>query len=228
MRVKYYTRTLRQMNLKRSFVFFLVFFVLFATCANFCAKKVEPTIKNICSDNAKSMALRCSNEAINKNIEGITYDTLIIVNKDTAGKVTSLNANSVEINRLTAKITDDIEENLLNCRKEKVAIPVGMFFNEGIFSAYGPKINIKTYPVGEVKASLKSSFESVGINQTKHSLILEVDAQVKIFAPFVTQTEEYKNSIVIAETIIVSDIPATYYNISGIDNIAPKDTLDLM
>lgn len=228
MRIKYYARTLRQMNVKKSFVFFLIFLILSIICINFCAKKVEPIIKNICSNNARSIALKCSNSAIYENIENVTYDTLIIVNKDSNGKVTSLNANSAEINKLTTKIAYDIEENLAKNSQGKITIPIGILFDEGIFSGYGPKIKIKTYPVGEVKANLKSSFESVGINQTKHSLILEVNAEVRVYAPFISETQEYKNSIIIAETIIVSDTPSTYYNINGIENITTKDTLNLM
>lgn len=75
---------------------------------------------------------------------------------------------------------------------------------------------------------MKSNFETAGINQTKHSLILEVIAQVRVLAPFVSEIEEYKNSIVIAETIIVSDTPSSYYNITGVEDFSQKDTLEFL
>ncbi len=228
MRVKYYALTLRQMSLKKSFVFFLISLIFVLVSINIYIKKIEPTIKTICSNNARNIAIKCSNEAIYKNTENITYDNLITVNKDSSGKVTSLSANSSQINKLTSKIVNDIENNLQDNIESKITIPLGMFFNESFVSGYGPKIKIKTYPIGDIKAELKSKFESAGINQTRHSLILEINADVRVLAPFVSQTEEYTNSIVIAETVIVSDTPSSYYNITGVEGVNSKDTLDLL
>lgn len=228
MRAKYYALTLRQMSLKKSFVFFLVFFLLVFFCINIFIKKVEPTIKKICENNVRSIAIKYSNDAIYKNIENVNYEDLIKINKDNSGKVTSLSANSVEINKLNTKIIADIEENFKKITESKIKVPLGMFFDENIISGYGPQIKIKTYPIGDIKSTLKSSFESAGINQTKHSLILEVTAEVRVVAPFVSEVEEYKNSVVIAETVIVSDIPSSYYNITGIEDLNSKDTLDIL
>ena len=59
-------------------------------------------------------------------------------------------------------------------------------------------------------------------------MILEVATEVKVLAPFVSETQEYRNSIVIAETIIVSDIPDSYYNINGVEDFSKKDTLEFI
>ena len=211
MRVKYYALTLRQMSFKKSFVFFLIFFLVISFFLNIVIRRVEPTINKICESNAKSIAVKSASDAIYNN-----------------GKVTSLNANSKEINKLTSKVINDIEENLQKKSESKIKIPIGIIFDENIVSGYGPKIKIKTYPIGDIKAELKSSFESAGINQTKHSLNLEVTIEEKVVAPFVSNVEEYKTSVVIAETIIISDIPSSYYNISGVENFNSKDTLDII
>ena len=57
---------------------------------------------------------------------------------------------------------------------------------------------------------------------------MEVIAQVRVLAPFVSEIEEYKNNIVIAETIIVSDTPSSYYNITGVEDFSQKDTLEFL
>lgn len=217
MRAKYYALMLRQMNVKKSFVFFFSFIVIFLLIICFFNKKIRPTIKKICENNAQNIAIKASNKAINDNMDKISYSDLIITNNDNNGKVTSLIANSVEINKLNNKITADIEKNLKDNKENDIVIPVGIIFNENILSGYGPHIRLKTYPVGDIRTELKSSFESAGINQIKHSLILEITTEVKVIAPFVSEKQEYKNSVVIAETVIVSDIPSSYYNISGLD-----------
>lgn len=80
-------------------------------------------------------------------------------------------------------------------------------------------MNIKTIPAGNVKTEFKSTFESSGINQTKHRISLEITTNIKVIAPFYTDTQEYINTIMIAETVIVADIPSTYLDMQGIQNL---------
>lgn len=134
MRAKYYALTLRQMKLKKSFVFFFIFFLLIFFVLNMFVKNIEPTIKMICQNNARSIAIKCSNDAIYKNIEDITYEDLIKINKDESGRVTSLSANTIQINKLNTKIISDIEKNLQKNYESKIKIPIGMFFDENIAS----------------------------------------------------------------------------------------------
>lgn len=218
MRAKYYAITLRQMKLKKSFVFFLIFSILLIILIYLFNIKLRPIVKKICENNAQNIAVKVSNEVVYSNIENLSYDNLITINKDSNGKVTSLCANSIEINKLIAKVNRNIEGRLEGITESKISIPLGAFFNDNLLSGYGPKIKLKTFPVGGVTTKLKSNFESAGINQTRHSLILEIKSEIKVMAPFVTETQECENSIVIAETVIVGDIPASYYNIDGVDS----------
>ncbi|MNV98352.1 Sporulation protein YunB [compost metagenome] len=73
-------------------------------------------------------------------------------------------------------------------------------------------------PSGTVVAKFNSEFEQAGVNQTRHRIFLDVVCKVKIIAPFYINTQEYKNEIIVAETIIVGDTPATYYNINGLNS----------
>ena len=134
MRAKYYALTLRQMKLKKSFVFFLIFFLLIFFVLNIFVKNIEPTINKICENNARSIAIKCSNEAVYKNIEDVSYEDLIKINKDESGKVTSLSANSVQINKINTKIISDMEKKLQDNYESKIKIPIGMFFDQNIIS----------------------------------------------------------------------------------------------
>lgn len=227
MRAKYYALTIRQMNFKKSFVFLLIFFAFILIILYTLNSKIRPAIIKVSENNARNIAIRCTNEAIYENIENIKYENLVKINKDSNGNVTSLSANSMEINKLTTKIIGDIEEKLQENEEGEARMPIAMFFDENITSGYGPKISIKTFPIGDIKGEIKSNFESTGINQTRHSLVFEITTEVKVLAPFISEVEVYKNSIVIAETIIVSDTPSSYYNITGVEQMNKKDTFTL-
>lgn len=79
--------------------------------------------------------------------------------------------------------------------------------------------------IGNVETELKSEFKTAGINQTLHQIYLDITCNVSILTPFNSTTEEIKNQILIAESIIVGEIPSSYYNFNGTDN---KDALEVI
>ena len=64
--------------------------------------------------------------------------------------------------------------------------------------------------MGSSSARLENAFISAGINQTKHQVLLNIDVSVSILLPGFTTATKVSNSVVVAETIIVGDVPATY------------------
>ena len=97
-------------------------------------------------------------------------------------------------------------------------------FNTGIFGGAGVRMNIKTVPVGDTKIECISEFDSVGINQTRHRIVLKVKTYFTILAPVYLKNECYEKDVVLAETILNGDIPETYYNL---DLKEDKDLLNL-
>ena len=55
-----------------------------------------------------------------------------------------------------------------------------------------------------------SEFKSVGINQIKHSIYLNVVADISIVMPSRTQNLEVSTDILVGEFIIVGSIPEVY------------------
>ena len=93
MRLKYYKLTLRQMKIKKAFVFFFSVIIIVNAFIYFFNKRVEPTLDAICSNNARNVAFKTSTDAVNEYIKNVKYDDLIYIDKNGDGKVVSLNAN---------------------------------------------------------------------------------------------------------------------------------------
>ena len=68
---------------------------------------------------------------------------------------------------------------------------------------------------------MKSEFISAGINQTMHKIYLQIDCKVIIVTPFSQIEEKITNQILIAEAIILGNVPNSFYNLEGIkqDNL---------
>lgn len=50
-----------------------------------------------------------------------------------------------------------------------------------------------------------------------HRIYLQVDCEVSILTPFDNITQSISNQVLIAENVIVGNIPNTYYNLEGLD-----------
>ena len=81
----------------------------------------------------------------------------------------------------------------------------------------GPSIPMKLSTTGTVETSVRSEFESKGINQTIHRLYLDVECKVSILTPYNTIEDSITNQVVLIENVIVGLIPSTYYNLEGMD-----------
>ena len=94
-----------------------------------------------------------------------------------------------------------------------------------LLAGIGPKIKITISSIGNVKTDLKSEFSSKGINQTLHRVYLQVDCEVNILTPFNNISKRITNQILIAENVIVGNIPDTYYNLEG---LTQDDVMEVM
>lgn len=226
MRLKYYKLTLRQMGINKPFVLFTLFVMfMLGICSFIFNKNIEPTLKALCQSNAKSIAVISTNKAVYEYIKDIKYDDLIMIQKDENNRITALSANVMQMNLISTNVTTKIDEELTKNSVSEIVLPIGSMFGTNIFGGYGPKIDVKTVPTGSVDVKFKSEFMATGINQTKHSIILEVSTSAMVLAPFYTSTETFVNSIVVAETVIVGEIPSSYYDIDG-ESISPLDIIE--
>lgn len=85
-----------------------------------------------------------------------------------------------------------------------------------ILSGRGPNVPIKMSTIGNVETELVSQFSHAGINQTLHRIYLNVNCKVTILTPFDTIEENITNQVLIAEAVIVGEVPSNYYNLNGL------------
>jgi sporulation protein YunB len=112
----------------------------------------------------------------------------------------------------------EIQAQFRTIEPRKVTVPVGSIVGSQIMSQFGPSLDLKVIPIGMSRASYKTEFESTGINQTKYKVYLEMDSQARVLSPFSMKNIEVKNTILIAEAIIVGEVPDSYI-------FVPEDSL---
>ena len=194
-----------------------IFLVAIITCFsiwNF----VNPIFETLCKDKAKSEATIITNEETTKIIEKYNYDTFFTIQKDEKGSIQMINANVLKINQVTSDIAVAIQKALDNNEKNKIYIYSGAITGIRFLSGAGPRIPLKIASVGNIDTDLKSEFISQGVNQTLHRVYLDIKANVSILSSFKTIESSIQNQVLIAEHVIIGEIPSTYYNFNGMEN----------
>lgn len=58
-----------------------------------------------------------------------------------------------------------------------------------------------------------------------HRIYLNVECNVVILTPFDSIEQKITNQVLIAEAVIIGDVPSTYYNLNGLKNDDLIETL---
>ncbi|MBQ8043180.1 MAG: sporulation protein YunB [Clostridia bacterium] len=228
MRPKYYIRLFGQMNARKPFVLFVIAIILILISSIYLLNSITPAIKIACQSRAKAIGVQITEETVNEFIKNVEYETLMHMTYNEQGKIIAINANIIELNKLSSEISYKIQEKLNNLDKVPVEIPITSMLGINVFSGYGPDISIKLVPMGNIETNFDTSFASQGINQTKHTIYMNITSNITVVAPFIGSSVECNSTVTIAETIIVGDIPDTYYNIEGLDEAAESGIIDTM
>lgn len=160
-------------------------------------------------DNQASSAI---NEAIQEQISDgeIDYDKMVTIEKDAAGNVTAMRANIGEINFLRTRILTRIDEKLMDLSIEELGVPVGSVVLPELFSGRGPNLPVRVIAVRTSEAAFRNEFQEAGINQTLHRIFFDIHVVVTILSLEGRQEIPVESSVLVAETVIVGQVPTTY------------------
>ncbi len=208
----YYKKKRRKFRKKRLLTFFIILTVILSASIYY---------KNVVCFNLYSLntayAYKCSTQSVNEVVLGsltnnIKYTDLVSIEKDNNGDISLISANSYKLNLISQEIAKD-SASLLE-RKLKKGTPISLMAFSGIdaFSGFGRIVYIKTINVSSVICKFNSKFTTMGINQTLHSIYVDVICNVNINLPLKNESVECLIPVLISETILVGKVPETVIN----------------
>lgn len=156
------------------------------------------------------------NDTINSNMrEGaFDYGSVINLEKDNNGNITAITTNMSHVNELSSKIIREIIDSS-DTMLHTVNIPVGTLTNSSLLLGRGPRLPVMAEILTSSSANFRNEFVSGGINQTKHQIVLELQVDIDILIPYDTFHNTVKMEMIVAETIIVGQVPDTYLKLDG-------------
>ena len=151
----------------------------------------------------------------------LRYEDLVTVGRNENGDIVSVSANALKINKIARDTASISQSNLKNLSLNGIPIPLGALTGIEAFAGLGPQIPFRIIPVSSVSCDFSSVFDSVGINQTKHSIYLNVIADISIVMPSRTENFAVITEILVGEFVIVGSVPETYLQTDIFGNKLP-------
>ena len=179
--------------------------------------RLWPVVRSLAQTQVINTASDLINDAILEQISRgqIQYDRIVYFEKDLNGRITALKTNMAEVNRLKTETLNIINDQILAEDTQALGVSLGSLILPEFFSGKGPRIPVRILAIRNSDANFESEFTEAGINQTLQKLRMDVILDVTILVLGQTETFTVSSQMVVAETIIVGDVPATYFQTGG-------------
>ena len=173
--------------------------------------KYHAAIHDLAETQIRNSTSDLINDAIDKQIDvgNIQYDRIVYFEKDLNGKITALKTNMSEVNRLKTSILNIINDEILAMDTTDMGIPLGSLILPEMMAGRGPHIPIQILSISNSDASFQSHFTEAGINQTLQKLTMDISVDVAILVLGKAENFTVSSEVVVAETIIVGQVPDT-------------------
>lgn len=195
-------------------IFVLICLLTIGTLVYF-QRNVTKVLISISEATIRSITTVAVNDAIYYTLnDAMRYDDLISIVRDGDGNVTSITTDSLKINRIARDTAYLSQENLTRMSAEGIMVPIGALTGIEALAGFGQKINIKIIPISNVECRFVSKFRQAGINQTLHSLYLEIVSDISIILPSKSTNLASTIEVLICESVITGKIPDVYLQAS--------------
>ncbi len=220
MKVRYYDehgnirrkKKRRKISRKKKFFLILLIVVIVAIAIFiYFQRNVTRVLISISEATMRACTTIAVNDAVYYTLsDEMRYEDLVSVERDEQGNITAVSANVLKINKIARDTASISQSNLKNLSLNGIPVPLGALTGIEAFAGLGPRIHFRIIPVSSVSCDFSSAFESVGINQTKHTIYLNVIADISIVMPSRTERFSVLTEIMVGEFVIVGDIPETF------------------
>lgn len=194
----------------------LLALLILAAAVVYLERNLSQVVLSMANATARSLAVNVLNDACDELVGGgMSYEELMKVTRDDTGQVRLIQANATEMNRLAAKASMIAQTHLESIDNQYVNIPLGSALGLTLLAGSGPRIRVQILPVGAVSTRFDTEFESAGINQTRHKILLTLKAVVRLVIPTGSATIEAQTQVAVAESIIVGAVPDSFVDVNN-------------
>ena len=201
-------KKIKKRRKKGIFILFLALFIAIFTALYSFSNKMLIGIGEASYQGVLSTA---SYYAIEKSLtKNFNYDKLYTVHKNNDNEISMITADAYKFNSLTTTLANHVGEYLTNYINSGVDVPLGVFTGIKLLQGFGKAIKMKLIAINSVKCDVVSKFESAGVNQTRHTLYLNVTPDISVVTRVSTKNVSDKITVMLYDNLIIGKVPEVY------------------
>lgn len=171
----------------------------------------------ICEVQAKVIASRIINEIVRNELNKESIKNQILVpSYDKDGRINMIRTDAMVMNTISNNIAKNVQKKIVELESQKFSIPLFTALDSQLLAGKGPNLNFTILHQGSVLVDFITEFEESGINQTRYKIYITVKVDMRVLSPVTTSTITVNNNVLIAEIVIVGEVPESYMNFPSI------------
>lgn len=202
-------RSARYRRIRRRFCIVLLCVLILSAYLEFA---VKAQLSDVIGAQVKALAQRAVNTAVAEYLaeHPDAGEKLSDVCYNDSGVVTSVTTDPSSVNALKTSVSTLSQQYIEQyADSEGLSLPLGSFTGFVFLTNTGPAICLDISCRSTVTSTLKSTFESGGVNQTLHHIILTVDVEIVVYNPFrIDRPIHTSADFEISSTVIVGAVPS--------------------
>ena len=202
----------------------LVLVLLLLTGAGlYVRSNIVPLVTEKAYYSIRGEAVTALNDAYQKTVDEMTslgYSDFVTVTKDSNGKISFISVDMLKVNNVMSFISTVVLEEMQSIATDGVDVPLGAFSGILLLGDNGKDVNIEVETVGIAECNFRSDFETVGINQVRHTLYIDIVASANVVLPLYAKDVFCESSLLLCENVIVGEVPEFYLENKGVFDIS--------
>lgn len=171
--------------------------------------RLRPAIYDLAALEAYALSSKTVNSAVEKALSenAPAYSELVDINYSDNRVITGITTDIVKMNLFKSQVTKAIDDAFNEKSNTEVTVSLGTASDITLFSGWGPYIDVDIGCASSTQSDFENVFSSAGINQTQHSIMLNVETTVMLTLPGKRLTQTVETSFCVAQTVIVGSVP---------------------
>jgi len=206
-------------NQKGTFIKFILLFLMFFAIITYyyVETSIKPTLVSICEVKAKVIATQIINDTVREELnKNALKEQILIPTYDKEGKVNMIRTDAMVMNTISSNIAKNVQQKIVNLENQSFTIPFFTALGSQLLANQGPGLKFTILHQGSVLVDFVTEFAELGINQTRYKIYITVDVEIRIISPVTTSSTTVGNNVLIAEIVIVGDVPDSYMNLPSL------------
>ncbi|KAF5044230.1 Sporulation protein YunB [bioreactor metagenome] len=180
---------------------------------------IKPTLASICEVKAKVIATQIINDTVREELnKDALKEQILIPTYDREGKVNMIRTDAMVMNTISSNIARNVQQKIVDLKNQTFSIPLFTALDSQLLAGKGPRLKFTILHQGSVLVDFVTEFAESGINQTRYKIYITVDVEISVLSPVTTSSTTVGSNVLIAEVVIVGDVPDSYMNLPSLKN----------